>query len=69
MSKINLADNIKKYRKAKGWTQQELATKASIPLSILAKIEQGFSTNPTIQTVMKIAEALDITLNDIVEKK
>ena len=69
MSNINLAGNIKKHRKAKGWTQQELATKASIPLSILAKIEQGFSNNPTIQTVLKIADALNITLNDLVERE
>ena len=65
LSKINLSANIKKYRIEKGWTQQKLANSADIPLSILTKIEQGISTNPTIQTVIKIADAIGVTVNDL----
>lgn len=65
-TKILLSENIRKYRKQLGLTQQELAVKAGLPLSILAKIEQKFSIQPTIQTVTKIADALNISIDELV---
>ena len=66
MSNINLSVNVKRYRKEKSFTQQDLAIKANLPLSIIAKIEQGFSSQPTIQTVVKLAQALEVSLDELV---
>lgn len=66
-TKILLAENIKKYRKQLGWTQQELAVKSDLPFSVITKIEQRFTTRPEIQTVVKIAKALGITVDQLVK--
>lgn len=68
-TKILLSENIRKYRRQLGLTQQALAVKAGLPLSILAKIEQKFSIQPTIQTVIKIADALNISIDELVGRQ
>lgn len=60
--------NIKKYRKEKGLTQQELADKAQITMNYLAKIEsmkmqRGF----TITILGRIADALEIDIRNLFE--
>lgn len=64
-NKLNLAENIKKRRKQLGWTQQELAVKSELPISVITKIEQGVATQPTIQTVLKIADALSSNIDKL----
>ena len=51
--------NIKEKRKRLGISQKELAEKAEISQSFLCDIEQGRS-KPSIDTALKIAEALNI---------
>ncbi len=57
---------IKKYRKELKLTQEELAKKADIPYATLIKIENGHVDNPTIQTLMKIANALQVNIDNLV---
>lgn len=65
-TKIFLSENIKKYRKQHGWTQQKLAFKSGLTISVITKLEQAFATQPTIQTVVKIADALGVSLDKLV---
>ena len=51
--------NIKEKRERLGVSQKELAEKAEISQSFLCYIEQGRS-KPSIDTALKIAEALNI---------
>ena len=51
--------NIKERREQLGISQKELAEKVGISQSFLCDIEQGRS-NPSIDTALKIAEALNI---------
>jgi len=44
-----------------------LARKADLPYTTLTKIESNVITKPTIQTVMKIAKGLDITVDDLMK--
>ena len=48
-----------------GLTQEGLARKADIPYTTLAKIESDSSKNPTLDTITKIANGLEITLNEL----
>lgn len=48
-------------------TQQQLADMASVPRATLANMESE-GGNPTITTVIKIANALGVTVGDLVEK-
>lgn len=62
-----IRDKIKTWRKKKGVTQDALAKKANIPYTTLAKIESGVIVNPSIQTMMKIANGLGISLDNLVK--
>ena len=52
--------NIKERREQLGISQKELAEKADISQSFLCDIEQGRS-KPSIDTAVKLADALDIS--------
>lgn len=65
MDKSPIAKNIKSARKKLELTQEQLAVKAGIPYATLSKIESGQVTNPTVSTLKKIADALNISVDDI----
>ncbi len=67
-SKI-LAKNVKKYRIDRGLSQDQMARKADVPYSTYLKIESGITTNPSLQTLVNIAEALEISLDELVGRK
>ena len=66
MEDLNLyqivANNIKKQRKLKGWTQVKLAMESNISVEYLKKIEtkSGCTKQFSLDTIQKIAKALDI---------
>lgn len=62
-----IGSKIKAWRAKKDMTQDELAKKADIPYPTLAKIESGAVQNPSIDTVVKIAEGLGITLDALIK--
>ncbi len=69
MSKTqNIGDVIQKLRKEAKLTQEELAIKSGIPYTTLIKIEGGQVKNPTIRTIKKIADALGVSLDNLVNK-
>ncbi|MBU4251637.1 MAG: helix-turn-helix transcriptional regulator [Candidatus Omnitrophica bacterium] len=53
-------------RKKAGWSQQKLAEKAGLSYNTITKIEQGVAIMPTIQTMIKIADAFTISLDELV---
>ena len=61
--------NLVKLRKEKGLTQEGLARKADISYHTMIKLESGGIKNPKIETVIKLAEALDVTLDRITGRK
>ena len=66
--KIKIAENIKFYRKQLGLTQEQLAEKLQGKKSLVSNYENGHST-PNIETLCKLAEIFDITLDELVEYK
>lgn len=64
-----IAQNIKLYRQKRKMTQKELAEKAGIDLFTLSKIETGATSNPSIETILKIANALDVSINYLMKSK
>ena len=67
-SKI-ISKNIKKLRQKTGLSQDQMARKAKMPLSTYLKIENGVTPNPSIQTLLNIAEVLAISLDDLVGRE
>ncbi len=65
--KTNIANNIKKYRNKLGISQDVLSKRADLAFHTIAKIEAGSTPDPRIETVKKIADALDVSLDDLME--
>jgi len=63
-----ISKNIRRIRKAKGLSQDRLSKKADLALNTIAKIETSEGVNPTVETLQKIAKALDVSLADLVEE-
>ena len=66
MSSSNLK-NIKKLRNKKGWSQERLAREADISYQTLIKIEQERIKNPKLQTLVKLARALEVSLDELIK--
>ena len=64
-----IAKKLKELRKKSGWSQQRLAEKAGLSYNTITKIEQGAATKPTIQTMIKIADAFQISIDELVGRK
>ena len=62
-----IADNIKKYRNKLGISQDKLSKLADVTYNTIIKIESGANTNPTIETLQKIAKALDVGVDDLIK--
>ncbi len=62
-----ISDRLKKLRQSTGLTQLELAEKADINANAYAKVERG-DQMPTIETLLKIAKALDVSSSDILPR-
>ncbi|UMX47461.1 MAG: helix-turn-helix transcriptional regulator [Candidatus Nealsonbacteria bacterium DGGOD1a] len=64
---LNLADNLKRLRKAKNLTQEKLARLADLTNNTIIKIEAGKNQNPTLATLKSISKALDISVNELIK--
>jgi len=63
-----IGKNIKRYRQEKGLSQDKLSKLADLSLNTVVKIELDESPNPTIETIQRIAKALDVSVDDLLKK-
>ena len=61
-----LPKNLKKIREKKGLSQDRLAKLADVANNTIIKIEQGENINPTLDTLKKIAKALDVKVDELI---
>ena len=66
-SKTNgdIGSRIRRLREAKGFTQEELADSVGMMRSNISRIEAA-KHRPTLETLEKIAQALDVSVADLV---
>jgi transcriptional regulator with XRE-family HTH domain len=62
-----IGNNIRKYRKKQGLSQDKLAKLADISNVSIIKIESGAIQSPTIDTVQKIAKALKVSIDELMK--
>jgi len=53
-------------RKKKGLSQDQLAKLADIANNTMIKIEQGKNINPLLDTLKKIAKALEVGIDELI---
>lgn len=63
--------SLKFMRESKGMTQAELSEKAGVNLRMVQNYEQGFKdiNKATVLTVLRLAEALDCDVYDILNPR
>jgi transcriptional regulator with XRE-family HTH domain len=61
-----LSKNLKKLREKKGLSQDRLAKLADIANNTIIKIERGENINPRLDTLKKIAKALKVKVDDLI---
>ena len=64
---MSIADNLKKIRAEKGYSLEKVARLGDLSLSTVVKIEDGTNQNPTIDTLSKIASALEVKVDDLIK--
>ena len=64
-----LSINLKKLRKQKKLSQDKLARAADIPYNTLVKIESGKSNNPTFETLSKLADVFNVSIDELTGRK
>jgi len=67
ISKSNIAKNIKKLRRKKGISQDRLSKLADLSLNTIVNIEASNNSNPTIETLEKIAKALGVSVEELLK--
>lgn len=63
-TRIEIGQKIRRAREQNNLTQDQLALMVGIGRSYLAKVESG-KRNPTVDFVEKVANGLDMTLEDL----
>ena len=70
MSRENiLASNIKRYRKKLNISQDKLSKLSDVTYNTIIKIESGKNKNPTMKTLVKITDALGVSVDELIKEK
>jgi transcriptional regulator with XRE-family HTH domain len=64
---MQLNRRLRQLREARGLSQLRLAQRAKVAQGYISAIEAGRKTNPGIETLRKLAKALDVPLMTLVE--
>jgi len=62
---MKFSERLRSIRKAKGWSQHELAARAGIARASIAKWESGITERPRPTPLRRVAKALEMTANDL----
>jgi XRE family transcriptional regulator of biofilm formation len=66
---MNVGKKIQTLRLEKGLTLPQLAERAGVSKGFLFQIEDDGKTNPSLETLNKLAKALDVTIAELLEKE
>ena len=66
-SKNNIAKIVKQLREKTGLSQEKLARLADVSNNTIINIEAGKQNNPTIETLKKIAKALEVGVDYLIK--
>ena len=62
-----IGKNIRRVRKKLGFSQDKLSKLAEVSYNTVVKIESGENKNPTLDTLKKIAKALGVSVDDLIQ--
>ncbi len=62
---VNLGNNVRHLREARGLSQEQISQIASIPRATWSNLESG-SSNPTLAILLRVATALQVPLEELI---
>ena len=68
MMVVKIGQSVRAERIKRFWTQERLAKEAGISQKALSKIETN-EVDPRFSTILRIAEALDVDANELVNQE
>ncbi len=63
---MSIGENIRRLRKEKGWSQRKLSELSGVSHTQIANYETN-RTKPTLETIVKIANALDVNISELLD--
>ncbi len=65
-----IASNIRKYRKLRGYTQEQLALYTELSYDFIRRIEtSGGKSGFSVETLYKIATVLEVSMDELTKEK
>lgn len=64
---FEIGKKIQELRIKEDFSQDELSKKTGLAYHTIAKIEAGATSDPRVKTAKKIADALGVTIDDLVK--
>jgi transcriptional regulator with XRE-family HTH domain len=64
-----IGERLRRLRTERGLTQDRLAERAALSVDIIKKLEQGIRATARVTTLIALADALDVTLADLTDKR
>lgn len=64
----SLAEAVRRLRAARSWSLDDLAARSTVSRRLIVQIEQC-EANPSIGTLLRLANALEVTLTDLVSSQ
>lgn len=61
---MSLGENIKRFRRDKGWTQGELSKISGVRLGHISRLERN-DTDPKLSTIYRLIEAFDCSADSL----
>ena len=58
-------DRLKEYRKSLGMSQAELARKSNVSAAYLSELESGLGKRPSGEILLRLANALEVTIAEL----
>jgi transcriptional regulator with XRE-family HTH domain len=62
---MQIGSNVKKYREMRGLSLPDLAARAGVSKAFLWEIESGKSRRPGAEVLLRIAEALNVAITEL----
>ena len=63
----NIGEKVRAIRIKKDLSQDRLSKLADLSLNTVVNIESGLNSNPTVDTLIKIANALNVSMDSLIK--
>lgn len=64
---VAIAENLKHHRKINKFSQMELSEQSGVSQAQISAIEIGNKPNPGIVTIKKLADALNVSVDELIK--